>query len=161
MYRNPFSWLCPFLALQLISSWPSCRRSWGRQSWWWRRLFPKPTTVLTGDRTPFTEWHKNLVTKQDTTQYLVENPMLASTGVRCFLFTYWPLGAQKSFCTFSRKTAPKHNISSSMLDSGGSYSAFFFLKPSVSSWCQRARFWPHLTTALSPKPSLKPLDVQW
>lgn len=29
-------------------SWLSCRRSWEKQSWWWRTSFPTRTTVLTG-----------------------------------------------------------------------------------------------------------------
>lgn len=33
---------------QLTLSWLSCRRSWGKRSWWWRTLFPTLTTVPTG-----------------------------------------------------------------------------------------------------------------
>lgn len=40
----------------------------------------------------------------------------------------------------------------------GSYSAYIHRG---SSWCQRTWFWFHLTTALSPKPSLNHLDVHW
>ncbi len=34
-------------------------------------------------------------------------------------------------------------------------------KHDESSWCQRAQFWSHLTTAHSPKPSLNHSDVHW
>ena len=42
------SFLSPSVAFQLTLSWPSCRRNWGRRSWWWRTSFPTPTTVLRG-----------------------------------------------------------------------------------------------------------------
>lgn len=38
----------PPLPPQLTLSWLSCRRNWGKQSWWWRTLFPMRSTVQTG-----------------------------------------------------------------------------------------------------------------
>ncbi len=69
-------------------------------------------------------------------------------------------------CPLSRKTPPKHNVSTSMFDGGdgvlgGHRQHSSSSKPGELSWCQRARFWSHLTTTLSPSSPLNHSDVHW
>ncbi len=66
---------------------------------------------------------------------------------------HWPFDAVQFYCPLSRKTSPKHNVSTSMFDGGGcswghrQHSSSS--KHGELSWCQRAGFWSHLTTTLS------------
>lgn len=57
-------------------------------------------------------------------------------------------------------TARHNNVSTSMFD-GGRGVLGSIPPPNTTSWCQRARFWYHLTTTLSPRPPLNHSDVPW
>ncbi len=63
------------------------------------------------------------------------------------------------FCPLSRKTPPKLNVSTSMLDGGDGFSWGHSQHSSSSkhgelSWCQKAGFWSHLTSTHSPSSPL-------
>ncbi len=75
-----------------------------------------------------------------------------------------PFDAVQLSCPLSRKTPPKHNVSTSMFDGGdgvlgvrGSIPP----PPNTVSWCQIARIWYHRTTTISPSSPLNYSDVHW
>ncbi len=64
---------------------------------------------------------------------------------------------QLSCCSLSRKTPPNHTVSTSLFDGGGGVLGVIGSippPPNTMSWCQRAGFWSHLTTTLSPSSPL-------
>ncbi len=68
-----------------------------------------------------------------------------------------PFDAVQLSCPLSRETPPKHNVSTSMFDGGdGVLGVIGSIPPplNTASWCQRAGFWSHLTTTLSPSSPL-------
>ncbi len=70
-----------------------------------------------------------------------------------------PFDAVQLSCPLSRKRTPKHNVSTSMFDGGdgvfwGRRHHSSSSKHGELSWCQRAGFWSHLTTTLSPSSTL-------
>ncbi len=67
-----------------------------------------------------------------------------------------PFDAVQLSCPLSRKTPPKHNVSTSMFDGGDGVLGVIssFTPPPPNTWCQRAGFWSHLTTIISPSSPL-------
>ncbi len=78
-----------------------------------------------------------------------------------------PFNAVQLSCPLSRKTPTKYNVSTSIFDGGdGVLGVLGSIPPPpnmavVLSWCQRTRFWSHLTTTLSPSSPLNHSDVHW
>ncbi len=88
-------------------------------------------------------------------------PFFNALALKVYGPVHRPFDVVQLSCPLSRKTPPKHNVSSSMFDGGDGVLGVIGSippPPNTASWCQRDGFLSHLTTTLSPSSPLNHLQ---